>query len=317
APISCAEMLTRDFPNRLLEKQSRRLGILNEVSYGFVRDAGGAERGVYGAHKAASKLRGENPWAFKADISKFFDTIDRKDLSDRFCRAFRQKSLAPLFLAAINCEVLERGDRTRIAISQNNIKTGVGLRQGMPLSPILSNFVLGDFDKIIGSKYPMVRYADDLIIFTKTEASCAEAKVRVESELEKLGLKLSAEKSYIRCPDEPVEFLGMQLALNGYRKYELIISEEQVLEIRSNIRKYHDLSFLRSRGIDAPKLFKRLELMRSGYLSAYAYAANRDKFERRLTQWIQGCSYKVYASIFGRAAVDNLSNDQRKFLMLP
>ncbi|MFT8783820.1 reverse transcriptase domain-containing protein [Acetobacter syzygii] len=301
---------------KVLEKQSRKLGILNEVSYGFVRDTNGSERGVHGAHKAASKLRDENPWVFKADISKFFDTIDRKDLSTRFCRAFHQKSLAPLFLGAINCEVLARGDRTKIAISQNNITPGVGLRQGMPLSPVLSNFVLRDFDKNISSKYPMVRYADDLIVFTKTEALCIESKVLVERELEKLDLKLSAEKSYVRGPEEPVEFLGMQLTVNKSGKYELIISEDQMKEIRGNIRKYHDLSFLKSREINAQKLFKRLELMRSGYLSAYAYAANRDKFEHRLAQWIQRCSYKVYTSIFGQEAVDNLTDEQKTFLML-
>ncbi len=45
---------------------------------------------------------------------------------------------------------------------------GVGVRQGMPLSPILANLVLSEFDgKIEKSGLKMVRYADDIAIFLK------------------------------------------------------------------------------------------------------------------------------------------------------
>ncbi len=186
----------------------------------------------------------------------------------------------------------------------------------MPLSPILSNFVLRTFDKVIAAKHQMIRYADDFVVFAATEATCREAEQLVMAELAKLDLHLSKEKSYICAPNEAVEFLGMGLGPSGGGKYQLVVSSEQMRVIRSTFTKYHDLFLLNTEGLDAPKLFRRLEQMRSGYLSAYDCADNFGDLKRRLDQWIQGCARKVYGIIFGREAVARLTTPQKKFLML-
>ena len=42
--------------------------------------------------------------------------------------------------------------------------------QGTVLSPLLANIYLNDLDYLIGGKYRMVRYADDFVILTTSEA---------------------------------------------------------------------------------------------------------------------------------------------------
>ncbi len=57
-----------------------------------------------------------------------------------------------------------------------------GTMQGGPLSPLLSNIYLDDLDKELEKRgLPFVRYADDFVIFTKTEVA-ASACTRASSD---------------------------------------------------------------------------------------------------------------------------------------
>ncbi len=163
----------------------------------------------------------------------------------------------------------------------------------------------------------MVRYADDLVIFTESETDRNDASRLVEDELGKLGLETSTEKTFRHAPDEAVEFLGMELGPkpNG-AGYQLVISEGQMVEIRSIFRRYHSSEVADKDGLNAAKLFRRLEQMRMGYYSAYWGADNLDDFAGRLDAWMKECSRKVYVSIFGQEAVNRLTLPQRRFLML-
>ena len=56
-----------------------------------------------------------------------------------------------------------------------------GTMQGGPLSPILANILLDDFDKELEARgLHFVRYADDFLVFTKT----SEAAQRVARSIE-------------------------------------------------------------------------------------------------------------------------------------
>ncbi len=53
--------------------------------------------------------------------------------------------------------------------------------QGGPLSPLLSNIYLDDLDKELEKRgLPFVRYADDFVIFTKTEVAAQRVYASVE-----------------------------------------------------------------------------------------------------------------------------------------
>lgn len=304
---------------RVLESKALQLGIANDVSFGFVKDRDGAKRGTSAARVAAIKHRKLKPWVFKTDISSFFDRIPRNELIDGFRKSFQLKSITHLIEGAIGCEVDDKDPRIRRVLADNGIEKGRGLRQGMPLSPILSNFLLRHFDRAFADhRHDLVRYADDLIVLASSREECCAIKALTIAELFKLGLELSEEKTEICAPHEPVEFLGMELGIKpGTSAYCLTISEKQVRKIREQFTNFHDVDFAIKEDLDLPKLLRRLENMKAGYRAAYRLADNFDAFEQQLDQWMSNCIVKIYSSIFTPNAINRLTKNQKRFLMLP
>lgn len=303
---------------RKVEARSVQLGIANDVSFGFIRPPTGEKRGTNAARQAAVKLRASSPWLLKADISAFFDTIQRAALIEGLASKFRLRSLQPLLRGVINCEVYMNNDRVRKSVADNKICKGAGLRQGMPLSPILSNFVLRDFDAVVGSKRAMVRYADDMLVFCNSRIECEDAKALVDSELGKVKLSLSIPKTKICEPEESVEFLGMELGKSkDGASYSLVVSHKQMNEIRASFTSLHDWQDAQRDGMDVTDLLTRLEQMKRGYLTAYGSAENRALLAERLDRWVSNCASKIYGSIFGSEKVATLTKEQRRFLILP
>jgi len=86
---------------------------------------------------------------------------------------------------------------------------GVGALQGSPLSALLSNVYLHEFDAaMIRAGLHLVRYADDWIICCRDEPSAHAAMELAARELLKLKLRLNPEKTRITKFDQSPEFLG-------------------------------------------------------------------------------------------------------------
>ncbi|MGA8596014.1 MAG: reverse transcriptase/maturase family protein [Bryobacteraceae bacterium] len=186
---------------RTISARAPKLGIVNDVSFGFIKDSNGVRRGAHAARNVAVQQRQVKPWAFKADIAAFFDRIPREELLHDFKRAFRLSSLTSLVGGAVSCEVDGSDPFLRRILEDNGIKAGRGLRQGMPLSPILSNFLLRDFDRAFAERsHALVRYADDLVVFASSRDECEAIRELTETELAKLKLQLSPEKTEICAP---------------------------------------------------------------------------------------------------------------------
>jgi RNA-directed DNA polymerase len=88
-------------------------------------------------------------------------------------------------------------------------ETPVGTPQGGNLSPLLSNIMLNELDKELESRgLRFVRYADDALIFVKSEKAANRVmKSIVRFIEEKLVLIVNAEKSKVSRPKE-LKFLG-------------------------------------------------------------------------------------------------------------
>jgi RNA-directed DNA polymerase len=304
---------------QIIAARAPKLGIVNGVSFGFIKDCNGARRGAHAARNIAVHQRQIKPWAFKADIAAFFDRIPREELLHDFKKMFRLRSLTPLVAGAIKCEVDSSDPFLRRVLDDNGVKAGRGLRQGMPLSPILSNFLLRDFDRAFSERgFELVRYADDLVAFGSSREECEAIRELTEAELAKLKLQLSPEKTEICGPAEPVEFLGMELGLkDGTSTYCLSVSTKQVEKIRESFKALHDLDFAMSKGLDLTKLLRRLDHMKTGYRIAYGVADNFAFLNQQLDQWAQNCVVRIFRSIFGAPAVNKLNPRQKAFLMLP
>lgn len=91
-----------------------------------------------------------------------------------------------------------------------------GILQGSPMSPVLANLYLTDFDeKFIQSSAQLVRYCDDFVILCRTQAEAQKALQRAEGELARRNLKLHPEKTRILSPADEFEFLGYRFLSNG------------------------------------------------------------------------------------------------------
>ena len=88
---------------------------------------------------------------------------------------------------------------------------GVGIPQGSPLSPLLSNLYLDAVDEAFAAErraLRLVRYGDDFVILTRHEAHAEEALERMRRLLAEHGLGLNPEKTRIVDFDRGFRFLG-------------------------------------------------------------------------------------------------------------
>jgi RNA-directed DNA polymerase len=96
--------------------------------------------------------------------------------------------------------------REKMAARQSG---GVGALQGSPLSSLLSNVYLHEFDAaMMRAGLHLVRYADDWIICCRDEQSAHAALELAARELHRLKLQLNPEKTRVTRFDQSPEFLG-------------------------------------------------------------------------------------------------------------
>ena len=168
----------------------------SDNSYGF--------RPKRSAHDAIDKvlnyLNEGYEWVIDLDIEKYFDTVNHDKLISILREKVNDKTTLHLIRSFLRAGVMEKGLTS---------PTEIGVPQGGPLSPILSNVYLDKFDKELEERgLRFVRYADDCNIFVKSEMSANRVMKSVTSWLErKLFLKVSATKTKVVRPTNS-NFLG-------------------------------------------------------------------------------------------------------------
>jgi RNA-directed DNA polymerase len=157
----------------------------NGVSFAYMKN-GGVEKAALQVRKY---YRDGYSYVYSADIRKFFDEVDNKLLLGKIKAALPDHSLMPLietFLKIDINNIEEIKERTQLEYQYNPM---VGIAQGSPLSPMFANVFLADLDKaVIDSKLKMVRYADDIVILTKTKDEAINAHKFITKELRSLKL---------------------------------------------------------------------------------------------------------------------------------
>lgn len=293
---------------------NKKLPIYNDVSFGFIRGRGGTNEAV----GTALKFRQGHPWCLKTDIESFFDRIPRDYLFDKVTKSLGQKhSLLPLLRKAINCEVSSDKYAAEIR-AQKNIKLGLGIRQGMPLSPILANLALAEFDReIIKNEIKMIRYADDLLLFFNSKDDAEQGRSLVVELLKKLGLSIpelaAGNKTAIAGQDDPLTFLGYELCrANG--KYLARVSDEQVLAIKELVLGRYSIEELKSKGLNFQDALIALGRSVSAYCGAYNLAANKQQFVLEMKQLGKMVVTNILMEVFGADAIHRISDDYKSFL---
>ena len=158
-------------------------------------------RSRFGARDLIQRLYREGfRWVFESDIRSFFDAVDLERLRVRLAALLRDETLAEAVLAWMRASVLYKGGR---------IDRERGLPQGSPLSPLMANLMLDDFDHdLADAGCRLVRFADDFVIVAKSREAAARAGELARQALADLGLELNEEKTRVVPFSEGFRFLG-------------------------------------------------------------------------------------------------------------
>lgn len=168
----------------------------SDHSYGF--------RPRRNAHQALKKCRdyitAGYGYAVDLDLEKFFDKVNHSKLIEVLSRTIKDGRVVSLIHKYLNAGVQVGG----------KVEAGeMGVPQGGPLSPLLSNIMLNELDKELECRgHKFVRYADDMVILCRSKRGAARVMGSIIRFIEdKLFLRVNREKSQT-APIRKVKFLG-------------------------------------------------------------------------------------------------------------
>jgi RNA-directed DNA polymerase len=177
----------------ILERQ------FSDFSYGF-RPGRSAHQAL---DKASEYVQDGYVYVVDLDLEKFFDRVNHDVLMARTARYINDKRLLKLLRAFLNAGVMQNG----VVVSRTE-----GTPQGGPLSPLLANLLLTDFDRELEKRgHRFVRYADDCNIYVQSPRAGERVLDSATRFLEtKLKLRVNKEKSAVGHVSER-SFLGYRL----------------------------------------------------------------------------------------------------------
>ncbi|MBD2823274.1 group II intron reverse transcriptase/maturase, partial [Xenorhabdus sp. 42] len=140
--------------------------------------------------KSLEFLNNGYDWIVDIDLERFFDTVHHDKLMRIISNSIHDGDVISLIRKYLVSGVMVNGKYE---------ETPVGTPQGGNLSPLLSNIMLNELDKELeGRGLQFVRYADDALIFVRSEKAAGRVMKSIVRFIEKkLGLIVNTEKSKI------------------------------------------------------------------------------------------------------------------------
>ena len=239
----------------------------SENSYGF--------RPKRNAHQALIKckeyLESGYRYAVDMDLEKFFDKVNHSKLIEVLSRTIKDGRVVSLIHKYLNA-----GVQTKKGFELSEM----GVPQGGPLSPLLSNIMLNELDKELERRgHKFVRYADDMIILCKSKRS-AERVMRTITRFieEKLFLKVNRDKSQVAYMSK-VKFLGYAFyQIKG--KWRLRTHPKSVAKMKSKIKELTS----RSNGWGYERRKTALKQFIVGWVN-YFKLSDMDSILKRIDEW--------------------------------
>jgi len=214
------------------------------------------------------------------DLEKFFDTVCQSKLNEVLSRTIKDGRVISLIHKYLNAGVVQNGMFER---------TEVGVPQGGPLSPLLSNIMLNELDKELTCRgHRFVRYADDCMIFCKSKKSAERTLENIVPFIEgKLFLKVNREKTNVAHISK-VRYLGY--AFYRYRgECRFGVHPKSVTKMRNRIRE------LTSRSNGWGNEYRALKLTQfiRGWVNYFALADVKSQL-KKIDEWYRHKIRTIY-----------------------
>jgi RNA-directed DNA polymerase len=248
----------------------------SDSSYGF--------RPNRSAHDALKRCK-ENvddgyTFVVDMDLEKFFDTVCQSKLIEVLSRTIKDGRVISLVHKYLNAGAVQNGlfERTKI-----------GVPQGGPLSPILSNIMLNELDRELDRRgHRFVRYADDCMIFCKSRKSAERTLENIVPFIEKkLFLKVNREKTVVAHISK-VKFLGY--AFYRYKgKCRFRVHPKSVKKMQNKIRELTK----RNNGWSNESRMEKLRQFITGWIN-YFKLADMKQLLQDTDEWLRRKIRAVY-----------------------
>lgn len=204
------------------------------------------------------------------DLSRCFDTLDH----DLILGGIRKRVADGSVLGLVR------------QFLQSGVMTGAGWQeaekgspQGGVISPLLANIYLDAFDREMMKRgHRIVRYADDILILTRSKSAAENALKQASHYLEEeLKLTVNRQKTEVVDSRDGVKFLGVEIHTVYTR-----IREKKICGLKEKVRKMTR----RTSPVNLAKVIKDLNPVLRGFANYYKVANCRGVF-RELMQWIR------------------------------
>lgn len=248
----------------------------SENSFGFRPN-----RGAHDALRQCQKNVNDGyVYVVDMDLEKFFDTVCQSKLIEVLSRTIGDGRVISLIHKYLNAGVVANGKFER---------TEVGMPQGGPLSPLLSNILLNEMDKELERRrHRFVRYADDCMIFCKSKKSAQRTLENIIPFIEgKLFLKVNRKKTCVAHISK-VKYLGYSF----YRykgKCRFRVHPKSVDKMRNKIRELTD----RNNGMSNAKREEKYKQYVRGWVN-YFKLADMKQLLKETDEWARRRIRAVY-----------------------
>ena len=169
-------------------------------------------------------------WVVDLDLEKFFDLVCHQRLTAKLAERVADRRVLVL---------IGRMLRAKVVLPDGVvISTEQGVPQGGPLSPLLSNIVLDEFDRELARRgHRFVRYADDAKVYVRSERAGRRVMASLTGFVEgRLRLKVNEAKSAVARPEDR-HFLGFGLRLDQQSgTVEVLLSERSKRNAMERVR---------------------------------------------------------------------------------
>lgn len=215
-------------------------------------------------------------YVVEMDLSKYFDTINHELMLNLLRRQVKDERVIRLIKWFLKSGVMENGMES---------DTDKGAPQGGPLSPLLSNIYLDVFDKEMEKRgVPSVRYADDIIIFAKSQRAAERLMGSARKILEgRLRLRINEEKTrVISVYSGKFKFLGFGIGKNGQGIF-IKVHKKSIIKAKRKLKRLTG----RNQGNKPLELiFRKLKEYASGWLNYFGIAKMKGLIQS-LNEWVR------------------------------